>query len=360
MTTTTSYSGTAFLGSDLEPCHVSIYCSDGIITAIEEITSSSHWICPGLCNAHTHLADTIAMDIPRKGTLESLITPPNGLKHQILRASPESTLVQGMQNSLNTMAAAGISSCIDFREGGATGVLQLAKAASSPSFFPPSICFPIILGRDGGEYASECHGAGISSTRDVSNYDAIAQEMHRQGKLLAFHAGERDERDIDNAIACEPDLIVHATHATPRQIRTLADQNIPVAVCPRSNFILGVAHSSKHPPIQQMLDAGIPLLLGTDNVMFVQPDLLSELKILDTIYQIPPKDALTMAIRAPSVLRKPSITKKWKLSEISVGSPANFFIIDPAHSNLQHSRDPITSTVRRVTQIDIIDKYFPS
>jgi cytosine/adenosine deaminase-related metal-dependent hydrolase len=359
MTTTTSYSGTAFLGPDLEPSHVSIYCSDGIITAIEEITSSQHWICPGLCNAHTHLADTIAMDIPKKGSLESLITPPNGLKHQILKACPKPALVQGMQNSLKTMAAGGISSCIDFREGGVAGVLELAKAAPPP-FSLPFTCFPIILGRDGGEYASESHGAGISSTRDVSDYDAIAQEMHRQGKLLAFHAGERDEQDVDNAIACEPDLIVHATHATPRQIRTLADQNIPVAVCPRSNFILGVAHSSKHPPIQQMLDAGVPLVLGTDNVMFVQPDLLSELKVLDTIYQIPPKDALTMAISAPSLLRKPILAKKCTLSEISVGSPANFFIIDPAHSNLQHSHDPIASIVRRVTQIDIIDKYFSS
>jgi len=347
-----NYSGIALLGPDLEPTQATIYCTDGIITAIEEDKNSSpHWICPGLCNAHTHLADTLAMDVPRTGSLESLVTPPHGLKHRILSASSESELVRGMTSSLQSMSAAGISSCIDFREGGKPGVLQLAQAAEFHAQQIQHACTPIILGRNGGEQLPQSHGAGISSTRDETHYQEIAAEMHRQGKLIAFHAGERDSCDIDSAISCNPDLLVHMTHATSKQIKTISDNQISVCVCPRSNFILGVTESAKHPPIQQLLDANVPLSLGTDNVMFVQSDLLSELKILDTIYHIDPRDALLMAVCGSSIYGSSPY--------ISVGSPANFFIVDPTRSNLQFSKDPISSIVRRVTAVDIIDRYFP-
>ncbi|MDR2854685.1 MAG: amidohydrolase family protein [Methanomicrobiales archaeon] len=349
---THQYSGTALLGPELEPTKATIYCADGIITAIEEEKNSSpYWICPGFCNAHTHLADTLAMDVPRTGSLESLVTPPNGLKHRILNTSSESALINGMLFSLQTLSAAGTSSCIDFREGGAKGALHLIQAAELHKKYHPHSCTPIILGRNGGEQLKKTHGAGISSTRDEPNYQEIAAEMRKQGKIIAFHAGERDSHDIDPAISCDPDLIVHATHATQKQIQTLSDQQIPVCVCPRSNFILGVTNSAQHPPIQHMLDADIPLSLGTDNVMFVQPDLLLELKLLDTIYHIDPKDALIMAISGSSIHRRSPY--------INIGNPANLFLIDPTRSNLQFSRDPLATIVRRVTAFDIIDTYFP-
>jgi len=352
MATHCNYSGIALLGPQLEPTQATIYCTDGIITAIEEEKSiSPHWICPGLCNAHTHLADTLAMDVPRTGSLESLVTPPHGLKHRILNASSESELVRGMTSSLQTMSAAGISSCIDFREGGERGALQLAQAAELHAQKNQHACIPTILGRNGGEQLPQSHGAGISSTRDEPHYLEIADEMRRLGKLIAFHAGERDSCDIDNALSCDPDLLVHMTHVTPKQIRAVSDCQIPVCVCPRSNFILGVTESAKHPPIQQLLDANVPLSLGTDNVMFVQPDLLSELKVLDTVYHIDPVDALLMAVRG-SFIHDSS-------PYISVGNPANFFVVDPTRSNLQFSKDPISSIVRRITASDIIDRYFP-
>ncbi len=35
---------------------------------------------PAFFNAHTHVGDTVAMDLPVTGALEELVTPPNGLK----------------------------------------------------------------------------------------------------------------------------------------------------------------------------------------------------------------------------------------------------------------------------------------
>jgi len=44
---------------------------------------------------------------------------------------------------------------------------------------------------------------------------------------------------------------------------------------------------------------------------------------------------------------------------ISIKNPANLFLIDPTRSNLQFSRDPLATTVRRVTAFDIADTFFP-
>ena len=72
--------------------------------------------------------------------------------------------------------------------------------------------------------------------------------MHAvQGKKIAVHAGEKNAEDIDDAIALEPDLLIHCTYATKKQLRECADRQIPIAVCPRSNWALGVASSARAP-----------------------------------------------------------------------------------------------------------------
>lgn len=338
-----TYSGTAFLGDPLEPRPVSITVSKGIISRIEDETKVPDlWIFPAFFNAHTHLADTIAMDLPCTGDLETLITPPHGLKHQILARTPPDILIQGMRASISTMITSGTAGFADFREGGETGVAQLREASQG---LP---CHPVILGREGGEKVSD--GAGISSARDVRSYDEIASQMKREGKLVAFHAGERDEHDIDAALACDPDLLIHCTHAAPHQIRAIADAGIPVVFCPRSNFLLGVTGSAKHPPIREMLDQGVNILIGTDNVMFVQPDLMQEISFCHTIYRIPPAELFTAAAGGfpPAGINH----------AIEVGNKANFNIINISKSNLKFSHDPVASVVKRSPVAQICASIF--
>lgn len=63
-------SGHALLGEDLEAQPVDIVIEQGWITAIEENPRAPGiWICPAFFNAHTHLADTIAMDCGSTGDL---------------------------------------------------------------------------------------------------------------------------------------------------------------------------------------------------------------------------------------------------------------------------------------------------
>jgi adenosine deaminase len=51
-------------------------------------------------------------------------------------------------------------------------------------------------------------------------------------------------------------------------MRLLADRNIRCNVCPQSNYILGAVPSLKEHPIKRMLDAGVPVSVGTDDLLF--------------------------------------------------------------------------------------------
>jgi cytosine/adenosine deaminase-related metal-dependent hydrolase len=336
-------SGQAFVGEDLALLPVDIVIENGIISAIEENPKAPGvWICPAFFNAHTHLGDTIAMDCGVKGDLASLVTPPDGLKHRLLSAASHRDLVTGMRASIQGMIAGGTAGCADFREGGVAGVSALREAADGLSFRP------LIFGRDGGEAVAE--GLGISSTRDIDGADTLVADAQRAGKKIALHAGERDAADIDEALALEPDLLIHCTHATKKQLRECADRQIPIAVCPRSNWALGVTSSARHPPLQLMQDLGCTILLGTDNVMFVPPDMFSEMAFTSAIYRIEPPILLRAAVQGSELTGRSFF--------IRTGVQANLFTVDPAQSSLHFSRDPVTSIIKRASYCQISHNVF--
>lgn len=336
-------SGNALLGDELALRQVDIFIENGIITAIEDNTRVPDiWICPALYNSHTHLGDTIAMDCGAAGDLEALVTPPDGLKHRLLRSASRQDLVAGMRAGMEGMIATGTAGCADFREGGSEGVLALKEAAEGLSFVP------FVFGRDGGETIAG--GLGISSVRDVPDTEQRVQDARRAGKKIAFHAGERDDADIDAALPYEPDLLIHMTHATKKQLRVCAEQEIPIAVCPRSNWTLGVASSARHPPLALMEELGCTICLGTDNVMFVPPDLFSEMAFVSTVYKLTPAAVLRAAVRG-SALFGPSFF-------IREGGRANLFVVDPARSALHFSRDPLATLAKRLNSAAIRTNVF--
>lgn len=330
--TQTVYSGLALVGPALEGRPADIVVDGGRIIAVEERTRApDRWLCPSFFNAHTHLGDTIAMDAPADGDLVSLVAPPNGLKHRLLGAAPDADCVAGMRESVRRMIRGGTGGFADFREGGPRGVGLLRDAVAG---LP---CRAVVFGRDGGEQVAD--GAGIASVRDVADYEAVAGRVREAGGMVAFHAGERDAGDVDGALDCRPDLVVHMTHATEAQLRRCADEGIPIAVCPRSNWRLGVATDSAHPPIARMLDLGCRVLLGTDNAMFVPPDMAGELAFASVVYGLEPAALLRAGIDGAAVTGSPS----W----IEPGARASFFVVDPVRAGLSFSRDPVASLVRR-------------
>lgn len=340
---TETLSGYALLDEELVLTPADIHISNGIIAAVKERKHAPQvWICPALFNAHTHLGDMIAMDCGVTGNLVELVTPPDGLKHRLLAQASRADLVFGMRAGIEEMIAGGTNGCADFREGGRAGVTALQDAAAGLPFCP------VIFGREGGERIAG--GLGISSTRDVEDVENLVSAARKAGKKIAFHAGERDPDDVDTALAFDPDLIIHATHATKRQLRACAEREIPIAVCPRSNWILGVTSSGRKPPLSLMGELGCTVWFGTDNAMFVPPDILSELAFAQTIYRQNPKSLLHAAVAGSALAGSPYF--------IRPGAPANLFMIDPARCGLRFSRDPVASIVKRAQNHRIYNNVF--
>ncbi len=196
----------------------------------------------------------------------------------------------------------------------------------------------------------DADGLGISSTRDVTDVEQQVSAARKAGKKIAFHAGERDKDDVDAALSFEPDLLIHMTHATKKQIRECADKEIPIAVCPRSNWVLGVTASARYPPLQLMLDLGCTVMLGTDNAMFVPPDMFSEMAFAATVYRLDPKIVLRSAVAGSQFTGSPFFIRK--------GARAAFFTLDPSHSALAFSRDPAASIVKRAPYNAIRNNVF--
>lgn len=75
-------------------------------------------------------------------------------------------------------------------------------------------------------------------------------------------------------------LCIHAVQVAPEDIQRLAEADAAVAHCPLSNR----AHGHGNAPLQQLLDAGVRVGLGTDSVASVgQLDLLAEARAAGTL-----------------------------------------------------------------------------
>ena len=85
-------------------------------------------LIPGFINAHTHIGDSIAKDLSINSNVDSKIHPMIGLKQKILRETPDKELIRFMRKSAQTMLKKGITTFVDFREGGVHGINLLKKA----------------------------------------------------------------------------------------------------------------------------------------------------------------------------------------------------------------------------------------
>lgn len=334
------YSGYVLQGEELNLTPAQLIVKGGVISAIEEISKVPNiWILPAFFNAHTHLGDTIALDVPYKGSIVDIVTPPHGLKHRILGSVSDTDLVRGMQASLTFMTRSGTAACADFREGGVKGVSLLKDATYG------SKCEVVIFGRDGGEEIAD--GLGISSIRDVVGIEQQIKNARKKGKKIAIHAGERDAHDIDGALSYDPDLLIHCTHATEKQLKQCSERRIPIVLCVRSNWILDVTNTYDRPPIKRMIGVGNKIFIGTDNVMLVQPDMFREMEFIFDVYRIAPRIILHAAIAGSNHFGRSHFIEK--------GAQARFFCIDAERANLKFTHDIYTSIVKRVNTCDIVE-----
>jgi cytosine/adenosine deaminase-related metal-dependent hydrolase len=334
--------GTILTGRSFEAVEGRVAVEDGEITAVEETeVGSDDIIVPAFVNAHTHIGDSIAKEAGEGLSLEELVAPPDGLKHRLLRDASQDELVAAMARTLSFMAQTGTGAFIEFREGGVEGVRAIQDALTG------SDLESVILGRETTEAIELSDGFGASGAND-SEFGAERRATRQAGKLFGIHAGEVDSSDINPALDLDPDFLVHMVHAESLHLERVADSEIPVVVCPRSNIVTDVGR----PPVEELAER-TTVALGTDNVMLNSPSMFREMEFTAKLYDLSAREVLRMAtVNGAEIAGLGG-------GLIETGQPARLLVLDGDSDNLSGALNPVRAVVRRAGAADVRRVVYP-
>ncbi|TVP80400.1 MAG: amidohydrolase, partial [Puniceicoccaceae bacterium] len=302
----------ALLGAELEPHRcASLTIENGIISELDvvepmnRIDKGATVLIPGLVNGHTHMGDAAFPDGATGLTLEQGFFRPHGFKYQELAKLDRSAHLESLCDALGYMAATGTVAHIDFREQGPEGARRLREASQKTGVRSIILgqfdqvpfddvrlevnteSLPELARQELLELLEVADGFSESTMNDLTDpaWREIQKLTRSAGKARAIHclenAGYRELSlartglgDLERAIELYgPDLIVHLTVADPEEIQRMAASGITAVLNPRANANLGLPL----PPVAALLDAGVNLLLGTDNGLLNSPNLFAEL-----------------------------------------------------------------------------------
>jgi cytosine/adenosine deaminase-related metal-dependent hydrolase len=340
----------------------------------ESIDCEGLLLIPGFVNCHTHIGDSIAKDVTLNSSVDKRIHPVSGAKPIILKNTNKNYLASFMKNSCHSMLNKGITTFVDFREGGIEGVLLLKQVLSElplrsfilgrlefyqgPIEIKKNIPLPRHKMDELTELLKKCDGIGVSGANE--NSSSVLNYYSSTPKIRAIHSSETKQSvsiskkitgksETVRALNLKPHFLVHMTHASSNDIRTAAKRTHGIVICPRANAAL----AEGIPDIELMKKAGCTIALGTDNVMINSPDMFREMDYLWKVTmgihkkRINPKEILKMAtVNGGKILRK-------DIGVIENGKFADCIFIDKHALDLEPMHNPHASIVHRASESTI-------
>ena len=331
-------------------------------------------LIPGFINAHTHIGDSIAKDLSLNSTVDSKIHPMIGIKQKILRETPDKELIRFMRKSAQTMLKKGITTFVDFREGGIHGINLLKKALKTVPINPvilgrleyyhtqkqikQNTSMPDFLKSNLESLIENCDGVGISGPNE--NSDNNLQEFSKIKKIVGIHAAETlssyaiskksyKKTEPKRALLAEPTFLVHMTNASKNDLFSATKKTRGIIICPRANASL----AEGIPDIELMLKMKCNIGIGTDNVMINSPDMFREMDYVWKVTmgikkkRIDPKQILKMAtVNSGKILNK-------KIGCIKENYFADCIFIDKKSIDLEPMNNVYASIVHRASQESI-------
>jgi hypothetical protein len=154
----------------------------------------------------------------------------------------------------------------------------------------------------------------------------------------------------------DPQLVAPFAGAGPEEIAALAARRKTVALTPRATATLGLTPA----PLAPLLQAGVPVLLGTGSTMLTSPNVWAE---LDFAWRLLCQQAAGENARDPrSILRMITANVRPVLGGdchgyLERGLPADFAVLNFRRPHLGSTRNLVATLVSRVTPEEVLGTY---
>jgi len=126
-------------------------------------------------------------------------------------------------------------------------------------------------------------GIGGSEERGpATRFPEVFAFARRAGLHLTAHAGEgTTAQSVWDALALGAERIGHGISAVddPELLRHLRESDIPLEVCITSNLVSGVVKRMEDHPVRRIFDAGVPIVLNTDDPAMFGCTLVGEFRL---------------------------------------------------------------------------------
>ena len=346
-----------------------------------QVDATNGVVMPGLINAHTHAAMTllrgVADDKPLDRWLREDIWPlEEHLDAAAVRAGTELAVVEMIRSGTTSFAdmyffmpaVAEVVEASGIRARLGRGVVTVGKDATEVTDdIEASLSFA-------GEYANAAGGriqtAFMPHSLTTVSADALEWAVpaaRDAGLRIHYHANETEAevtpiRDREGVSPLQyaaqrgmleaGDFIAHGVHLDSTEVELLTEAHVGVIHCPASNMKL----ASGMAPVQQLLDAGATVGLGTDGAASNNDlDMFGEMRDAAMIGKLATGDAAAMD--AASVLEIATVGGAAALGMpggiIEVGAAADLAIVGMDAPHLVPNHDLVSHLVYAASGRDV-------